>query len=66
MLLAFFGEIGWPAPQRAGGSSSSPDFSHDVTCGLPGAQYKTAQGGGAVTVPVGVQEPCGGGTEGRG
>ena len=25
-----------------------------------------AQGGGAVTIPGGVQEPCGCGTEGRG
>ena len=27
---------------------------------------QAAQGGGAVTVPGGVQEPCGCGTEGRG
>ena len=30
------------------------------------AVAQAAQGGGAVTIPGGVQEPCGCGTEGRG
>ena len=43
------------------------DSKKKILVGKSGEQLEqAAQGGGAVTVPGGVEEPCGCGTEGRG